>query len=71
MYGKARRINKAMEVLNIMKRNNVKPSLIIYTNLIQASFKAKRLDYLIKLLEEIEKDGLKSNLLLSLLNLNL
>jgi len=48
-----------MGVLEIMKQNQVKPSLIIYTNIIQACFKAKRLDFLVSILQEVDNDGVK------------
>jgi pentatricopeptide repeat domain (PPR motif) len=48
-----------MGVLEIMKKNKVKPGLITYTNLIQACFKAKKVEYVLDVLKDLESHNLK------------
>lgn len=49
-----------MGVLDLMKKNNVKPGLITYTNLIQSCFKAKKVDFVVEILNEMQGQSFRS-----------
>lgn len=48
-----------MGVLEMIKKNRTRPSLIICTNLIQACLKSKRMDYLRKILQDFDTDQIR------------
>ena len=42
-----------------MKENGVRPSLIVYTNLLQACFNLKKVDKAVLIYEKMQQDNIK------------
>lgn len=56
IFGFAHKLNSAFELLDIMNTFDIKPSIIIFTNLIHISFYNKKSDYALKAYKSF-KDG--------------
>ena len=53
LYGRARKLGKALGVLGVMKSYYVRPGLIVFTNLVQVCFNAKRAEKAVEMYEEM------------------
>ena len=50
-----------MNILNVMKQKNLKPGVIIYTNLLQICFNMRKVDRAVILYEKMQQENVQSN----------
>lgn len=48
-----------MNILNQMKKKNLKPGVIIYTNLLQICFNMKKIDRVVILFERMQQEAIQ------------
>jgi len=49
-----------MNILTIMKQKNLKPGVIIYTNLLQICFNMRKVDRAVILFEKMQQENVQS-----------
>jgi len=59
LYSNNKMEKEALEVLDEMYSNNIKPGIIVYTCLIQTCLRSKRFDQAIKLFESLKSEQLQ------------
>ena len=60
MFGQAKKFNQAMNILTVMKQKNLKPGVIIYTNLLQICFNMRKVDRAVILYEKMQQENVQS-----------
>lgn len=68
MFGQAKKFNQAMNILNVMKQQNLKPGVIIYTNLLQICFNMRKVDRAVILYEKMQQENVQSKKLFKKFN---
>ena len=60
MFGAVRKFTRAWETLELMKKYEVEPGIIIYTNLIQVCFHVKKIENVMELYRKIKNEKIQS-----------